>query len=246
MSPGRYAVLAVSDTGVGMDRATQARIFEPFFTTKEVGRGTGLGLATVYGIVKQSGGHIRVESQPGLGTTFEIYLPVCEAPSDQVGAAPRQSVSARCGATVLVVEDEPAVRALAVAALSGAGYRVLEASGPAEALAVCARQPAPPDLLLTDLVMPEMSGQALAQRVLDLSPETRLLFMSGYTSDVAARHGVRELHAGYLQKPFSPSALVQKVAEALGCAGCGAEPTIRDSIAAGCSAALACHEALSA
>jgi len=214
-SPGKYVLLAVSDTGHGMDAATQARIFEPFFTTKEAGKGTGLGLATVHGIVKQSGGHIQMYSELGVGTTFKIYLP-----SEQRAAAGRKSHQGaarlrRGSETILLVEDEDAVRNLTRMILERSGYRVLEARNGGEALLLCERHKEPIQLLISDVVMPQMSGRPLADRLSSLQPAMKVLFMSGYTDDAILHHGVLEADTPFLHKPFSPDALVQKVREVL-------------------------------
>ena len=213
--PGRYVMLAVSDTGVGMDRQTVAHIFEPFFTTKESGRGTGLGLSTVYGIVKQSGGYIWVYSEPGKGSTFKVYLPrvdeVSEAPS-AAQAAPRAQ---RGTETILIVEDEEAVRGLIQTVLTEKGYDVIPSLDPQHAEQIAARFPGEIHLLLTDVVMPGTSGRELAKRISAKRRGIRVLFMSGYTDNVITSGGMLEEGLAFLQKPFSPAALVQKVREVL-------------------------------
>jgi PAS domain S-box-containing protein len=213
MPPGRYAVLRVQDTGVGMDARTQARIFEPFFTTKGEGRGTGLGLATVYGIVTQSGGHVTVSSAPGRGATFTVYLPWAPA----AGAEPAPEAAPRPGrgvGVILLVEDEEEVRDLARDILAGRGYTVLEAATPEAALAQ-ARAGEPIDLLLTDVVMPRINGRELAERLRALRPGLPVLYMSGYTDDALLHRGVAAPGAHFLQKPFSPAALLRRVHEVL-------------------------------
>jgi PAS domain S-box-containing protein len=211
----RFVMLAVSDTGTGMDEATKARIFEPFFTTKEVGKGTGLGLATVYGIVRQSGGFIWVYSEPGLGTTFKIYLPQVDAVAAGSAARATPTTSHRGTETVLLVEDAAAVRAVIHEALARQGYTVLDAPNGAEALRIAAGHPGPIHLLLTDVVMPGLSGRQLSDQLAQIRPETKVLYTSGYTDDAIVRHGVLESGIAYLQKPFSVDGLARKVREVL-------------------------------
>jgi PAS domain S-box-containing protein len=214
--PGQYVMLAVSDTGVGMDQETQAHIFEPFYTTKGGSRGTGLGLSTVYGIVKQSGGYIWVYSEPRKGTTFKVYLPSVEEPAATVPAAAEDRVVDRKGTeTILLVEDEKAVRDLARSILAGQGYSVLVAESAAHAEDLAANGSREIHLLLTDVVMPGVSGRELARRITARDAKTRVLFMSGYTDNVIARGGVLEAGVSFLQKPFTPRALTQKVREVL-------------------------------
>jgi PAS domain S-box-containing protein len=213
---GRYVRLAVSDTGVGIDAATQARIFEPFFTTKDVGKGTGLGLATVYGIIAQSGGHIGVVSEPGQGTRFEIHFPRIEDPADAAVEPPPARGGAPHGSeTVLLVEDDDSVRDLTREILHGHGYQVFVAPHPGEALLFCERFDAPIPLLVTDIVMPQMSGRQLADRLRRLHPEMRVLYMSGYTDDAILHHGVRDAGMALIQKPFTPEALARRVRQVL-------------------------------
>jgi PAS domain S-box-containing protein len=209
----RFVMLAVTDTGTGMDEATKAKIFEPFFTTKQPGKGTGLGLATVYAIVTQAGGFIWVYSELGHGTSFKIYLPQVDAVATTAAVAhvdlPRGTE------TVLLVEDAAAVRAAAKQVLERQGYRVLEASGGEDALHLAARHQGSIDLVLTDVVMPRVGGRELAERLLAVRPDTRVLYMSGYTDDSVVRHGILEGGVAYLQKPFSPEGLARKVREVL-------------------------------
>jgi two-component system, cell cycle sensor histidine kinase and response regulator CckA len=210
MAAGSYVQLMISDTGVGMDQATLARIFEPFFTTKAPGEGTGLGLSTVYGIVKQSNGDVRAYSEPGRGTTFRIYLPrVFErmaAPVAQEAPAP-----ARGSETLLLVEDEPSLRKLMREILRQAGYKVIDAANGGEALLVCEQYSSEIALIITDLVMPGMTGMDLAKRLEALRPGTKVLYMSGYSSHAALANGALVRHEHFIQKPFTPSALTDKV-----------------------------------
>ncbi len=210
--PGSYVMLAVSDTGCGMDAATQAKIFDPFFTTKEPGKGTGLGLATVYGIVKQNGGYVWVYSELGQGTTFKIYLPAVLGKEE---ATERHQDNAGGSETVLLVEDEAKVRSLARIMLESEGYTVLEAPGSTEALRMASQHKGAIHMLLTDVVMPVMSGRELAERLAKMHPQMKILYMSGYTDDTVLRHGVLESGVAFLQKPFAPEVLVRKVREVL-------------------------------
>jgi two-component system cell cycle sensor histidine kinase/response regulator CckA len=213
--PGRYVMLAVSDTGVGMDRQTVAHIFEPFFTTKESGRGTGLGLSTVYGIVKQSGGYIWVYSEPGKGSTFKVYLPRVDEVAEAVGAAQAAPRAERGTETILIVEDEEAVRELIQTVLTEKGYDVIPSRDPQHAEQIAERFAGEIHLLLTDMVMPGTSGRELAERISAKRRGIRVLFMSGYTDNVITSGGMLEEGLAFLQKPFSPAALVQKVREVL-------------------------------
>jgi CheY-like chemotaxis protein len=212
---GAHVALKVSDTGIGMDADTRARVFEPFFTTKPVGKGSGLGLATVYGIVKQSGGYIAVTSVPTRGSTFTVYLPQVPAPSAETAAAPAAPVLPSGGPeTVLLVEDEPAVRNLARRALQRFGYRVLEAGNGDAAIGMSRDARDPIALLLTDIVMPGMSGRELAQRLSAERPSMRVLYTSGYP-DAAGHPQELEATVAYLSKPYTPEDLARKVREVL-------------------------------
>jgi two-component system cell cycle sensor histidine kinase/response regulator CckA len=217
VEPGPYVMLSVSDTGHGMTAETQARIFEPFFTTKEVGKGTGLGLATVYGIVKQSGGHITVDSEVGLGTAFKLYLPRVEETPKIEGPERPAEVSRRGGSeTVLLVEDDEPLRTLAREILSVQGYTVLEAATPSDALRLADAHMGPIHILLTDVVMPQMNGRQVADHVLAARPSLKVLFMSGYTDAAIVQHGVLEPGTHFLRKPFTPDGLTRKISEVLG------------------------------
>ncbi|MFY9552579.1 MAG: PAS domain S-box protein [Thermoanaerobaculia bacterium] len=213
--PGSYVMLAVSDTGVGMDAEVQSRVFEPFFTTKAKEKGTGLGLSTVYGIVKQSGGHIWVYSEPGRGTTFKVYLPRAEGTVEASKGPALEIPRARATETVLLVEDDASLRKLACTILTGLGYTVLETGRGAHALEIARKHSGPIHLVLTDVVMPEMSGSDLASQLRSARPDARLLFMSGYTDDAIIRHRVLEPGTAFLQKPFTPASLARKVREVL-------------------------------
>jgi PAS domain S-box-containing protein len=216
LSPGPYVLLAFSDTGIGMDAETQARIFEPFFTTKEKGKGTGLGLAMVYGIVKQSGGYIGVSSEVGKGTIFRIYLPRIKEELDESGPAGSGVAALQGTETLLLVEDEEGVRALVRNVLREKGYRVLEASGGEEALELSELYGGQIDLLVTDVVMPQMSGRELARRLANSRPQTKVLYISGYADNAVWSEGGLDSGGAFLQKPFSPEALARKVREVLG------------------------------
>jgi CheY-like chemotaxis protein len=209
--------LAVVDTGVGMSEAVRTRVFEPFFTTKGPGCGTGLGLATVYGIVSQAGGGIRVESQLDTGTTFRILLPAIVATATPPAHASRDSASGH--ETILVVEDEEAVRTMIRRALERQGYVVLAASGAAAAIETAERYSGPIDLLLTDVVMPDRGGRELADAIRARRPGLRVVYMSGYTDDAVVRHGIETSTDAFLQKPFSPSLLSRKLRSVLDEAG---------------------------
>ena len=212
---GPHVMLAVSDTGCGMDAATQAHIFEPFFSTKEPGKGTGLGLSTVYGIVKQSGGYVWVYSEVGRGTAFKIYLPRIEDAVETVepGVAPARTV--RGSETILLAEDDNRVRALIRSTLQANGYTVLEAHHGKHAIQVCEQHAGPIHLLVTDVVMPEMSGRELAERLKPSHPNIKVLFMSGYTDKAIVHNGELDPGIAFLQKPFTPDVLARKVREVL-------------------------------
>jgi two-component system cell cycle sensor histidine kinase/response regulator CckA len=213
--PGRYVMLAVSDNGCGMDANTQAHIFEPFFTTKEVGKGTGLGLATVYGIVQQSGGTIWLYSEVGRGTAFKIYLPCAEAVTKEVAPEVFDFKALRGTETILLVEDEDVVREMATEILRDSGYRVLEAKHGPDALVLEKQHSGEIDLMLTDVVMPQMSGRELAEQLTPLRRDMKVLYMSGYTDDAIVHHGVLEEGTAFIGKPFTPTALARKVREIL-------------------------------
>jgi PAS domain S-box-containing protein len=209
--PGEYVRLSVSDTGCGMDSATQARVFEPFFTTKPAEQGTGLGLATVYGIVMQSGGHIELYSELGLGTTFKIYIPRCRDDVTPESAQPAAQEPPLGCETVLLVEDEEGVRTLARMALEKNGYTVLEARHPQEALKLLEGHQGAVQILVSDVVMPHMSGRQLAERLLPARPDMKVLYISGYTDDAVVRHGLLDATTPFLQKPFTPDTLARTV-----------------------------------
>ena len=213
--PGRYVMLAVSDTGIGMDEEVQAHLFEPFFTTKEKGKGTGLGLATIYGIVKQSGGHIGVYSEPGVGTTFKVYLPWVDREADVPQHIQGLVDLPRGAETVLVVEDDEAVQTMSSRILQQCGYIVLEADHPETALLVATSYKAPIHLLVTDVVMPGMNGRELAGTLASSRPEMKVLYVSGYTDNAIVHHGVLDPDLDFLQKPYRPAIFAARVRQAL-------------------------------
>ena len=213
VSPGPYVMLAVSDNGVGMDAATRERIFEPFYTTKEKGQGTGLGLSTVYGIVKQSTGYIWVYSEPGRGTSFKVYLPRVQLPAESLTTPESALVPAVGDETILLVEDDDSVRALACRTLEARGYRVFDAADGGEAVEIALAETI--DLLVTDMVLPGMGGGAIAARIHEIHPGAKVLYTSGYTDDVIIRGGLLERGAAFLEKPFTPSILARRVREVL-------------------------------
>jgi two-component system cell cycle sensor histidine kinase/response regulator CckA len=214
--PGDYVLLSVGDNGAGMDRETQSRIFEPFFTTKEKGKGTGLGLSTVYGIVKQSGGYVMVHSEVGRGTTFNIYLPRADEPAEANSAVPASRTAVGGSETVLLVEDEESVRELVRDTLASKGYHVLEAENGQSGLAVAAAHDGIIELVITDVVMPGMSGRELADQLVAIRPEVKVLYLSGYTEDTIVSEGTIESGKAFLQKPFTLQGLSRKVREVLG------------------------------
>jgi PAS domain S-box-containing protein len=215
VTPGPYVMLAVSDTGTGMEARVRAHVFEPFFTTKERGKGTGLGLATVYGIVKQSDGNIWVYSQPGVGTTFKIYLPRVDVVPESRPQAAAPGPRVRGSETILLVEDEDAVRSLVRGLLEKEGYQVLEASRPSEALALNEQHEGRIHLILSDVVMPQMNGPQLAEKLVSMRPDTRVLYMSGYTDNAIIHYDILDQGTPFLQKPFSHETLAHKVREVL-------------------------------
>jgi CheY-like chemotaxis protein len=216
MPPGEYVLLTVSDTGTGMDEETLRHLFEPFYTTKAQGKGTGLGLATVYGIVKQSGGFIYGYSDLGRGSRFRIYLPRAEGALEAADTPLPAGAAVRAEGTILLVEDEEAVRRLARRVLEGVGYQVLEAASGWEALALADGWRDKLDLVVTDVIMPGMSGQELSARLREQRPGLRILYVSGYTDDAILQHGTLLPNTAFLQKPFSPGSLAQRVREVLG------------------------------
>jgi CheY-like chemotaxis protein len=212
---GNYILLKMSDTGVGMDAAVRARLFEPFFTTKQMGKGTGLGLATVYGIVQQSAGYVLVDSAPGQGTTFQVYLPASSDASEADELPVAGSHSVRGTETVLIIEDEQAVRDIVTRILRGHGYVVLVAASGAEALALSAELESTIDLVISDAVMPGMSGGEVVRRLREQRPGLKALFMSGYTDDEVIRRGIISSTTSFIQKPFSLTAFARAAREAL-------------------------------
>ncbi len=213
--PNGYVMLEVADTGVGMTREIQQRVFEPFFTTKEQGKGTGLGLATVYGIVKQSGGEVRLHSEPMSGTTFRIFFPALSTAAESQPAVAESQIVPRGDETVLIVEDDAALRALAARVLESSGYKVLLARNGVEALALCAGYDGKIDLVASDVVMPEMSGRPLVEELAETRAETKVLFMSGYTDDDVMRRGVLDGRTAFIQKPFTATQFATKVRDVL-------------------------------
>ena len=213
--PGAFVMMAVSDTGIGMDESTLEHLFEPFFTTKELGKGTGLGLSTIYGIVKQSGGSIYVYSEVGRGTTFKIYFPIVESVPSRRAPASREDQPITTPRTVLVVEDEEMVRQVICQTLTFHGYQVFSAPTGEEALELCRQVQEPIHLLLTDMVMPQMNGIDLSRRVREIIPNIKTVFMSGYTDNVLAQQKLSEEIMPFLQKPFSSKVLLQKLQDVL-------------------------------
>jgi two-component system, cell cycle sensor histidine kinase and response regulator CckA len=215
VKPGPFVMMAVTDTGCGMDAATQSHLFEPFFTTKEKGKGTGLGLSTVYGIIKQSGGNIWAYSELGRGSTFKVYLPRAEEAVKTHPPKEPQPLAGKGTETILLVEDEDAVRSMISRVLQGSGYRVLEACQGAEAIDACRTHTGPIHLMVTDVIMPQMSGRELAERMAVFRPSMKVLFMSGYPDNAIVHHGVLDPGTAFLQKPFTLTALENKVREVL-------------------------------
>jgi CheY-like chemotaxis protein len=215
MRPGTYVRLSVCDTGMGMAPDVRARAFEPFFTTKDPGKGTGIGLSTVYGIVKQSGGFIFVESEPGAGTTFDVYLPASDGPLTDAAGEAAGDATAAAAATVLLVEDYRRVRDLARKVLTRQGYRVLTAASGPEALAILGSYEGRIDVLVTDVLMAEMTGPELAAQVQARRPDVAVLYMSGFAGDLLGAQGIERDDVGFIEKPFTPAALSRKVREVI-------------------------------
>ncbi len=219
VSPGEFAMLAVTDTGTGLSDSAKSHLFEPFFTTKERGKGTGLGLATVYGIVKQANGHIGVYSEPGRGTTFKVYLPRTQARIETQCSPDALDSAVGGNETILLAEDEPLVRSLTTETLRSLGYSVLEAANGADAIRVSAEHDGEIQLLITDVVMPQMSGKKLAEALAKTRPRMAVLFISGYTENAIVHHGVLDAHVQFLPKPFTHTALARKVRDLLDAQG---------------------------
>jgi CheY-like chemotaxis protein len=214
VKPGPYILLAVSDNGAGMDEATQARLFEPFFTTKSSGKGTGLGLSTVFGIVKQSGGSVEVYTEQGRGTSVKVYLPRIDQPVSVDPESSRKKLK-RGSETILLVEDDEMVRTLVRETLQREGYKILDAPGPLEAKRIAEQFRPPIQLMITDVVMPKVSGRELAEQLSRKRPDMKVLYMSGYTDNAVLNSGILEKEVAFLQKPFTPAALTEKVREVL-------------------------------
>jgi CheY-like chemotaxis protein/two-component sensor histidine kinase len=215
VTPGDFVMLAVSDTGTGMDAETRRHIFEPFFTTKEVGTGTGLGLSTVYGIVQQSGGHIWVESEPGAGTSFKIYFPRAQGLAAVPERQSQRAPASRATGTILLVEDDEAVRRVAVRILRDVGYTVFEAKSASEARRICQERGSSIDLLLTDVVMPDVRGPELARELSLAHPQLRVAYMSGYSGEAVANESAVDAGLPCIEKPFSPASLAERIREIL-------------------------------
>ncbi|MEI7990761.1 MAG: response regulator, partial [Chloroflexota bacterium] len=213
--PGEYVLLAVSDNGSGMDQETLSHLFEPFFTTKEVGKGTGLGLATVYGIVKQNNGFINVYSDIGKGTTFKIYLPRCVTQPASIPAVFQETAPPKGQETILIVEDEESLLEIVKDTLEDLGYTVMAANTASLALRLAEEHAKDIRLLITDVVMPEMDGRKLAEKIRSIQPDIKCLFMSGYTADIIANHGILDEGVFFIQKPFPLNTLAVKVRQAL-------------------------------
>jgi CheY-like chemotaxis protein len=214
-TPGDYVVLVVKDTGAGMTKEVMSHLFEPFFTTKKLGQGTGLGLATIYGIVTQNGGFVQVQSAPGEGATFTLYLPRTTQTNSQAPFSEPEAPLRRGNETILFVEDEDTILRVGQRLLENLGYRVLAAAKPGDALRLAEEHAGQVQLLLTDVIMPEMNGQELAQRLLALQPDLRVVFISGYTANIIAPHGVLPDGAHFVQKPFTTRTLADMVRKAL-------------------------------